>query len=136
MKIAIARRLLAQIIDHAAADPEKEVCGLLFGDGTEIAAARPAANVHPDPASFFEVDPVALFAALRGERAGGKRLIGHYHSHPRGPAFPSVEDAAAADPSADRLWLIVAGGEAACFRAHRGGEIHDCFDRVTLSVHD
>ena len=133
MKVRISRALLADIQRHAAGSAQ-EVCGLLFGTLERITAAAPAANVHPDPARFFELDPAALFAALRRARAGEAALIGHYHSHPGGRAEPSATDAAAADPSSGHLWLIVAGGEAGLFRVAPGGALHGMFDRVALDT--
>ena len=115
MGIAIARELLNRILALAAAEPEREVCGLLFGDDRAVVAAEAAANVAATPADSFEIDPQALFAAVRAERAGGPRLVGHYHSHPRGQPEPSARDAAAAAPGA--LWLIAAAGEVRLWRA-------------------
>ena len=115
MRAHISRPVLEAILAHAQATPRLEVCGLLFGEGTAILRAEPAANVHPDPAGHFEVDPGALIAAHKAARAGGPRLIGHYHSHPSGSATASREDAAAAEPG--QLCLIVAGGS---WRLYRG----------------
>jgi proteasome lid subunit RPN8/RPN11 len=108
MRIAVARDLIDRLIAEAAAAPDREICGLLFGDDGWIAEARPAANVAADPSRWFEIDPAALFAAHRAERGGGPRLIGHYHSHPGGSAEPSPRDLAAAEPG--KLWLIIGGG--------------------------
>jgi histidine phosphotransferase ChpT len=128
MAMTIARRLADQIRAHAASDPAHEVCGLLFGDEQAITAVTPTANVHPDPARHFEVDPAVLIAALRAERGGGQRLIGHYHSHPSGDVMPSARDAASAE--AGRCWLIVAGGQMALFRAGPAGS----FTPVALDI--
>jgi proteasome lid subunit RPN8/RPN11 len=98
-----------------------------------ICAIQPAANVSANPADSFEIDPAALFAAIRAERAGGPRVIGHYHSHPHGPAIPSPRDAAAAG-EAGRLWLILGDGEAAAWRAMPGGAVAAAFEAVTLAV--
>ncbi|WP_176595851.1 MULTISPECIES: M67 family metallopeptidase [Sphingobium] len=108
MKVGISRGLLEQIMSEAAADPH-EVCGLLLGEADRIGAILPAANVAPDPARHFELDPAVLIAAHRAARGGGARIVGHYHSHPGGVPVPSATDAAcaAADGS---LWLIVGGG--------------------------
>jgi len=120
--------LLARLLDEAAAAPEREVCGLLFGTAAHIDATQPTANVAPDPAQAFEVDPAALFAALRAERAGGPRLVGHYHSHPNGSPVPSPRDLAAAEPG--RLWLILAAGDARLWLAEqdafRALPLHAC----------
>ncbi len=91
------------------------------------------ANVSPDPSTTFEIDPAALFSAIRAERAGGPRILGHYHSHPNGSATPSARDAAMAlQPG--RLWLIVAAGEARLWREVPGGAMHGAFDPVELVV--
>lgn len=128
MGIAIARRLIEQILAEAGNAPDREICGLLFGDSTAITAIRATANVAEDPARSFEVDPRALFAALRAERAGGAKIVGHYHSHPIGPAAPSQRDADASEPGS--LWLIVAGGEATLWIAEAGRT----FRRLALSI--
>jgi proteasome lid subunit RPN8/RPN11 len=108
MPVTIPAALLDRVLAEAAASPAQEICGLLLGDAHRIDAIVPAANVAADPACWFEIDPAILFAALRAERAGGPRVIGHYHSHPNGSAVPSPRDAAAAEPG--KLWLIVGGG--------------------------
>lgn len=109
MKVRISRAILEQIMSEAAADPH-EVCGLLFGERNRIDAICPAANVAPDPARHFELDPATLIAAHKAQRAGGPRIVGHYHSHPSGLPVPSSTDADHAAPDGS-LWLIVGGGE-------------------------
>jgi proteasome lid subunit RPN8/RPN11 len=128
MSTVIARHVLNRVLAHAAAEPAREVCGLLFGEAARIVTAEPAANVSPRADDSFEVDPRALFAALRAERAGGSRLIGHYHSHPNGRPEPSPRDAAAAEPG--RLWLIVGGGVARLWLAGQAGS----FTAVALDI--
>lgn len=118
MGVRISRPLLDAIIAHVASVPERESCGLLFGDDDVIAHALPAANVHPDPARHFEVDPAALIGAHKAARNGGPRLIGAYHSHPSGSADASIEDAQSAENG--QLCLILAGGTHRLYRAQAG----------------
>ena len=118
MAVAIASSVLACVVGEAAAAPDREVCGLLLGEPDAVTMHLPACNVADDPRRFFEVDPAALVAAHRAERAGGPKVVGHYHSHPDGAPEPSTADAAAAAWD-DALWLIVAGGTARLFRASR-----------------
>lgn len=118
MKVGIARHLLEQIMSEAADDPN-EVCGLLLGHGARIDALLPAANVAARPARHFELDPAVLIAAHRAARSGGKRIAGHYHSHPGGLPVPSATDAACAAPDGS-FWLIVGGGEARLWIAAAG----------------
>lgn len=119
MAVVISRKLRDNLLAEAERTANREICGLLFGAADEIAAALATANVAADPATRFEIDPRALFAALRAERAGGPRLIGHYHSHPGGRATPSPRDAAAAEPG--QLWLILGGGRARLWLAGADG---------------
>jgi len=119
MAVSIARDILRTLFDAAMATPDREICGLLFGSADRIDRAQPADNVADRPEDTFEIDPRALFAALRAERAGGERLIGHYHSHPNGSAAPSPRDLAAAE--AGKLWLILGGGDARLWIMENGG---------------
>lgn len=119
MTVRVAPTLVDTLLSAARAAPDREICGLLFGSPAEIERAEPADNVAAQPCDTFEIDPRALFAALRIERAGGDRLIGHYHSHPNGSAEPSPRDLAAAEPG--KLWLILGGGDARLWTMENGG---------------
>jgi proteasome lid subunit RPN8/RPN11 len=119
MAIEIGHEILNALLGAAAEAPGREVCGLLFGSERRIDRAEPAENVADHPRDTFEIDPKALFEALRAERAGGPRLIGHYHSHPNGSAEPSARDRAAAEPG--KYWLILGGGVARLWLAGQGG---------------
>ena len=130
--LEISSAALQCIIADAHADPARECCGLLFGEPMRIVRAETCANVAGDPARTFEIDPAALFAALRAERAGGDRVIGYWHSHPSGDVRPSATDAAMA--AADgKLWLIVAGNAVGLWRARTeptGGRFESVAYRV------
>jgi proteasome lid subunit RPN8/RPN11 len=118
MRITVPASLIDRLLGEAAIDPGREVCGLLFGNEGRIEAAERTANVADDPDRTFEIEPAALFMAIRLERQGGPRLIGHYHSHPNGSPEPSPRDLAAAEPG--RLWLILGGGTARLWQAEPG----------------
>ena len=132
MEPEISSELLAGLL-RAAAGSAVEICGILRGSGEHILAAEPVRNIAPDPARHFEIDPAALFAALRDARRGGADILGWYHSHPSGSAEPSATDAvqAAAD---DKLWLILGGGTARLWRAVADGARHGRFDPVVFAV--
>ncbi len=106
---------LATLLEEAQRAHPLECCGLLLGQHGVVAEARPAANVHPDPARHFEIDPKALIAAHRAARMGGPQVLGYYHSHPTGRAEPSATDRAAASGDG-RIWAIVAGGQVRLWR--------------------
>ena len=118
MQVNIAAALVERLLSEAAVDPTREICGLLYGNEGRIEGAEWTPNVADDPDRTFEIEPAALFMAIRLERQGGPRLIGHYHSHPNGSAEPSPRDLAAAEPG--KLWLIIGGGQARLWYAEAG----------------
>jgi proteasome lid subunit RPN8/RPN11 len=133
MKVSISRECLEQIL-HLAAAGKDEICGLLLGAEGRVGAIRPGANIAADPSCHFELDPAALLAAHKAARAGGPRIVGHYHSHPGGVAVPSATDAACAAPDGS-LWLIVADGVARLWiagPAEGGGNVH--FAEAALDI--
>ncbi|WP_324871461.1 M67 family metallopeptidase [Sphingomonas psychrotolerans] len=107
---------------------------MLFGSAEAITAMQAVENVAEDPTTRFEIDPAALFAALRAERAGGPRIVGYWHSHPSGDATPSATDAAMAAPDG-KLWLIVAGEAVTLWQAEEAGAVHGRFDAVAIDLH-
>lgn len=120
MSVTISSEVLTQLIAAAAASPDAEICGLLFGVAERIEATEACANVAASPARTFEIDPKALFAAHRRARGGGLAVIGHYHSHPSGSPIPSPRDAAQAMGDG-AVWVILGGGGMA--RAWRSVEV-------------
>lgn len=131
MRIAISRSVLIGIRRFSADAAPREACGLLFGEGGAITGFQAAENVAETPETHFEIDPRALFAALKAERAGGPKIAGYWHSHPSGDATPSATDAAMA--AADgKLWMIAAGELIAAWSAGESG-LHDRFEPVVLT---
>lgn len=117
MRLEISREALAGIRAATAAAHPLEACGLLFGDESRIAGWLEARNLAERPDIEFEIDPAALFAALRAERAGGPRLIGYWHSHPSGDVEPSQRDAEMADIDG-KIWIIVSSDGVAAWELH------------------
>jgi len=128
----ISSALLHRLVRLAATGPEH--CGILRGRKGRVVRVDLTANVDPDPAYRFEIDPAALIAAYRqARRPGALDILGWFHTHPTGSPEPSLTDArsAAADGS---LWLIAGKGAARLYRAVERGEIHDRFDPVAFDL--
>jgi len=123
MRVRISRCVVELIQRCAAEAAPREACGLLFGKPGEIDAATIAANVAENPLIHFEIDPGALFAAIRAGRAGGPTVLGYWHSHPSGTATPD-----------GRLWLIVAGETVSGWQAGTNGSHHGRFEPVVLAI--
>ncbi len=131
MVLEISSTLLARLLNEAEKTPDREVCGLLFGTPARIEAVEVCDNVAVDPRRHFEIDPAALFAAIRAERAGGATLLGHWHSHPTGRAEPSATDAANAMGDG-ALWMIVTTSDARVWRNDRIGVFQE-LDLVVIA---
>ncbi|MDP7549369.1 MAG: M67 family metallopeptidase [Alphaproteobacteria bacterium] len=99
----------AAIAAHAAADYPLEACGLLLGrrnsENLLVSQAVASANLADDPGHRFEIDPGLRLRLQKAARKGGDEILGHYHSHPDGPARPSATDRAGIY-EADLVWLI------------------------------
>ncbi len=133
MDIELTRDVIATLVEEARRSGERECCGLLLGTAGQLARitqALPAANVHPEPARHFEIDPVALIGAYRAEREGGPALLGFYHSHPNGHPRPSAVDCDHAGGDG-RVWAIVASGKVHVWRDTDQGFVELAFRVVT-----
>jgi len=104
--IHLPRNIVHFILAHAQRHEDREVCGFIASRNGNPTRCFEIANVAPDPATRFEMDPAAQINAMRAMREAGEELFAIYHSHPQGPARPSTIDLAeAAYPNA--LYLIV-----------------------------
>jgi desampylase len=113
--LTVTRTVVDAIAAAAYRAAPREACGLLLGRGSRIDASSETVNVAPDPLRHFEIDPAALIAAHKAERAGGPQLIGYFHSHPSGLPEPSATDRAQAARDG-RVWAIATpGGEIGWF---------------------
>ena len=135
--LRVASEMIEAMLQAARAAAPEECCGLIVGTRDPAPRALrliPARNTHPEPRRFFEIDPKAQFDALRAARQSGEVILGHYHSHPAGPARPSPRDLAAVnDP--ELAWLVIdpLAGEVAAFlpRQNQNGEMAD-FQAIPL----
>ncbi|MEL7188580.1 MAG: M67 family metallopeptidase [Pseudomonadota bacterium] len=128
MQIEVTRDVIEAMRRAASVADEKEACGILLGQGAQILKFIETRNVHPSPDRHFEIDPQALIAAHKEERAGGPQLLGYFHSHPNGKAMPSQtdRDCAAHD---GKIWAIAAGYDVTFWR-----DEPDRFQALSFSV--
>lgn len=102
---------LAQIRAAAERAYPEECCGLLVGRRSgviEVTRVVDSPNIRHDRArDRFEVDPRIRLEVERAVRGTSERVVGHYHSHPDHPAYPSKTDRSMAfEP--ELVWVIVA----------------------------
>lgn len=108
----VRREALDRITMHARRDSPRECCGILVGVEDEILEAVPARNIAADPLRRYEVSPADHFAQIKRCRESSSgagpvlRIVGVYHSHPRGAARPSPTDL---DQAFDEYLYVIAG---------------------------
>lgn len=130
MVLRISSKMHRELLNRAAASPGEEICGLILGVDT-VDAIVATTNVAFDPGCSFEIDPAALFAAIRAERSGGARLLGYYHSHPSGPPMPSRRDTEIASPDG-KIWIIIGEGRIKAWQIDQSKQ----FNEIALIVTD
>jgi proteasome lid subunit RPN8/RPN11 len=122
-RVVIRRSLRPAVIEHARQASPIECCGLLVGDAARVLYAVPSPNLSAS-ASRYRVDDrlhLELRRLLR-RLVPAAAVVGAYHSHPSGTAWPSPRDAAESF-SRDWLHLIVGlGGARPQVRAFRINE--------------
>ncbi len=105
-EIELPRALVNQILHHAQASPELEVCGLIGARNGIPNTCYPVANVAATPATRFRLDPSGQIDAMRKMRENGEALFAIFHSHPAAPAELSPHDLAEAEYP-DALYLVI-----------------------------
>jgi len=90
--VKLPRPLVKQIFALAQSTPDKEICGLVSARDNQTLRCIPVTNVAEQPERMFAMDPAQQIDAMRQMREQGETLFAIYHSHPTGPAEPSVTD--------------------------------------------
>ena len=98
--IVLRRGLSRKMVRHAEGEAPREACGILAGiakRGKVVEKVYPCRNADPSPLAAYTIDPKELLAVLEEIEGSGMELLGFYHSHSRGPEFPSGVDSARAN---------------------------------------
>ena len=90
--IRIAQPVLLSLLAESRRDSSRECCGFLAGRDGAITTIFPAHNIHPTPATAYEIAPKELFRLFREIREQGLDFLGIYHSHPTGENSLSPTD--------------------------------------------
>ena len=122
--IHFSRAICDRLRAAAAAEPTREICGLIGARDGAAVAHYPITNIAPDTARRYHMDPAAQIAAFRAMRLRGESLAAIYHSHPAGLPLPSPRDLCEwSYPDALCLIIGLAGGRPRlrAWRWHRAG---------------
>lgn len=87
--------LRAELLEHARRAAPIEACGLLGGDAGGLRCYRPCRNARQSPVRYA-IAPEEILEGVRMFAAQGVELLGIFHAHPLGEAYPSAVDIAEA----------------------------------------
>lgn len=106
MTVRVPAQIREAIVAHARFCHPEECCGLLAADSTgRLRMAYSLTNALHSPTNYT-IDHVEHFRALKHAERQGWELVGAFHSHPHGGAYPSPTDVGlAAEPG--WLYLLV-----------------------------
>ena len=91
MALIIKKTDFQRIIDHCTTGLPDEACGILAGYGNRVEKIYCMTNAKPGP-SYYEMDAEEQFRVMKDIRDSGSVMVGMFHSHPSGQAFPSSID--------------------------------------------
>jgi proteasome lid subunit RPN8/RPN11 len=117
--VTLTTEVLATMRAHAERAFPEECVGALLSQGELLVTALPLTNIADDRRASFLLSARDYLAVEAEARRQGLELRGFYHSHPDGPAVPSLDDAASASPGWWTVILSVMGGVASAPRVFR-----------------
>ncbi len=82
---------LQSIIDHCMMGLPSEACGMMAGKDGRVEKVYCMTNAKPGP-DYYEMDPEEQFRVMKDMRQAGLVMVGMFHSHPTGQAYPSSVD--------------------------------------------
>ena len=89
--LTIPTALYEEIIAHCRSRFPKEACGILAGHDGAVAQVYPMTNVEDSPIGYA-MDPKEQLHIEKQMRQRQQRMVGVYHSHTAGAAYPSSVD--------------------------------------------
>lgn len=124
-RLEITSSHLRELVDHLREWLPFEGCGLLATDEHRVTRIYPGTNVAKS-ATFYEMDPQEVLAAMRDIDERGLRLGAIFHSHPSSAAYPSPTDLDLIfDPDVYMIIVSLAGDDPDVHAFRYDGEISE-----------
>ena len=124
-ELVLPTSMRRRIVDHAERTCPEECCGVLVGRGGRVEQVVEAGNVAESRSRRYAIDPEVLLAVHKESRSAGRDVVGYYHSHPSGAAWPSAFDLEHAWPGVSYVIVALEDGrtvELRSFRLHGDGD--------------
>lgn len=87
----IKKEIFLEMIEHCKGCFPYEACGILGGKDSIATEIYKIKNIETSSVSYF-MDPVEQLKAMKDMKNKGIEMIGIFHSHPYGFAYPSNKD--------------------------------------------
>jgi len=91
MNLILKKSDLQAVFEHCDREYPNEACGILSGKEGRVEKIYRMTNAERSP-SFYVMDPQEQFRVMKEMRQAGQELVGIYHSHTGGRAYPSATD--------------------------------------------
>jgi len=82
---------ISEMVEHARSEAPLEACGILAGKEGVVERVYPAANME-ESLVRYRVDPHEQLRIFMEIEERGWEILGIYHCHPNGVAYPSAVD--------------------------------------------
>ncbi len=89
--VAIRKQDLDDVLQHVRSEAPNEGCGILGGRQGRVLKVYRMSNIEQSPARFF-MDSTEMAETIQDLYKEDLDIVGIYHSHLRGPAYPSDLD--------------------------------------------
>ncbi len=89
--LIINQKDFLHILEHVISELPNEGCGILAGKRGRVILVYPATNTEKSPERYL-MDPREQADAIQDMRRRDLEIVGIYHSHVNGPAYPSQRD--------------------------------------------
>ncbi len=133
MALKITQEILDRIIEHGEREYPRESCGLLTGQGDQVAGAHATENLKVDEREDrYLINPENQLKIDEEARKQGLDIIGCYHSHPDWPAEPSKNDLENSWPGYYYIIVSVEKGKAGDARAWQIDDSEEAFEEIKL----
>jgi [CysO sulfur-carrier protein]-S-L-cysteine hydrolase len=93
--LSLNRQYWEKMQNHVSSIYPEEACGLLAGNNNQVLAVIPVNNILKSRTQF-RMDPRDQLTEFLNIEKNNWELLGIYHSHPQGNAYPSETDIAQA----------------------------------------
>jgi proteasome lid subunit RPN8/RPN11 len=139
MFVSVSKKHINQIKKHSEREFPREAVGALIGkyanEKMEIEEIIELKNeTTENPARRFFVSPESVYEIEMQCRAGGKEIVGWYHSHPNGSPDPSEEDLKNAFPFYAYFIVSVVRGQAKEIKCWRLNATSNQFEECALGI--